>query len=183
MRFRIGRIPTGKEIPRKRYLTHAEADALFQSEVVVEEKLDGKQVTKAFTTETGEALILCGESMRDVHSIQYDNLPGLYIVWDVYDPGTKAFVGYDAKVALARKYNFPIPPLLFRGVTTHSDVLKMLDRKSSFGAEIQEGVVVKSVDSLRRGKIVRHEFVAGVELQGHWTRRKGLVKKNRVVHG
>ncbi|MDG6933681.1 MAG: RNA ligase family protein [Nitrososphaerota archaeon] len=183
MRFRIERIPAEKEITGKHYLSQTNFRSLFQGKVVVEEKLDGKQVTKIFTTETGKTFILCGEYMRYVHSIQYDRLPGLYIVWDVYDPSANTFVGYDDKVTMSHKYNFPIPPLVFQGTTTYDKVVKLLDRKSSFGREIQEGIVVKSLDSKHRGKIVRHEFVAGVELQGHWTRIKGLVKKNRVSYG
>ena len=183
IRFRIKRIPTGKQgIADKRYLMQEETARLFDGEVVVEEKVDGKQITKMFSAEFPEMFIIGAEFMKKRHSIFYNRLPDWVIVWDLYDQHNKMFWAYDEKVEVAKHYGFALVPLIFRGKTTLQEVIdKYLNRQSSFGDETQEGVVVKNLHNELRGKIVRHEFITGIELTGHWMRRKGLTEMNQLA--
>lgn len=181
MRFRVARLPVGKHVAGKRYLDMKTVEKLFSEPIVIEEKLDGRQETKVFEIEDGKSLVLCGEMLKHTHSIFYDRLPGWFVVWDVYDQTASKFVDYDTKAMLSRRYNFPIPPLIVRGKMTLDAALKFLNRKSGFGSQTQEGIVIKSMASQLRGKVVREEFIAGIELQGHWTRRHGLLKNNRLA--
>jgi hypothetical protein len=182
-RFKIKRIPVGKPVTTKRYLTAEETAKLFDGEVVIEEKIDGRQACRVFSVEDHQ-LVIGGEYMRDTHSISYNKLPDWYVAWDIFDPAGSMFLGIDKQLQICEQYGIPHTPVLFKGVTTLSAVLKQFidtNRISSFGDEPAEGVVIKNFQNNTRGKIVRHEFIAGIELTGHWTRRKGLVKKNRLM--
>lgn len=187
-RHRILRIPlNGKPLLKegKRYLSGEEVDLLLDGEVVIEEKLDGKQLAKKFLdidrTEGEEFLALYGEFMKYIHSINYDSLPSWFILWDIYSPKKNYYYNYDERAEFCSSLGATMPPLIYRGkVKSMFHLADFLDRKSTFGHETQEGIVVKNYSKQMFGKIVREEFVAGIELKGHWLRSKGLAKMNRL---
>lgn len=184
IRFRIKRVPTEKFISGKRYLTNEETKQLFNGPVIITEKCDGKQMTKLFA----DNIVIGGEYMKHTHSIDYTKIPkssGWFILWGVYSLDHKMFYSYDWEVKIANEYGFTMAPLIFSGQTDLEETLKFLDRKSSFGDETQEGIVIKNYANQVKGlpfvgKIVRHEFVAGIELKGHYLRAKGEAKMNSM---
>ncbi len=180
-RFKIKRVPVGTQITTKRYLTESETAKLFEGEVVIEEKIDGGQDCRILTID-GRKLVVGGEYMKYVHSITYTKLPAWYVAWDLFDLSNNVFLGIDEQLQICRQFGIPHTPVLFRGVTQLDEVIKrFIDsrRISTFGSEPAEGVVIKNFGNGVRGKIVRHEFIAGIELAGHWSKRKGR-KMNRL---
>lgn len=193
VRHRILRIPTGKAIPtnlsQKRFMTPDQVDLLLDGEVIVEEKLDGKQISKVFPVTMAEwhgkytetpRMIMYGEYLKYTHSIPYRRLPSWFVAWDFYMPDSKRFIHYEMREAICKFHGIAMPPLIWRGNVTKKDLLLFMDRISSYANEIQEGIVVKNYKHQLFGKIVRKEFITGIELKGHWLRAKGQAKMNRL---
>ena len=57
---------------------------------------------------------VCGESMWARRSIAYSDLPGVFIVFGIWDE-TDTLLGWDDTVDWARRLELPVVPVLYRG--------------------------------------------------------------------
>jgi len=122
-----------------------------------------------------ERFILFGEWVVALHTVHYTALPDAFLAFDLYDRLEDRFATPGIlRGVLAGSGIHAVPILWEGGVLDEGELLKFLDRKSAFGEEAVEGVVVRW-DSGERAKVVRSGFVAG----RHWS--KNALVKNGVV--
>ena len=138
----------------------------LDGELVVSEKLDGGSLT--FTRDTmyarpvdsgtqpwdrpAKALWamtayripddwrVCGESMWARRSIAYSDLPGVFIVFGIWDE-TDTLLGWDDTVDWARRLELPVVPVLYRGGSLSEARAAWASQRE---AESSEGFVVRS---------------------------------------
>jgi hypothetical protein len=147
----------------------------LDGELVVTEKLDGGNVTftrdemyarapgsgthpwdrpaKALWAMTAyripDGWRVCGESMWARRSIAYTDLPGVFIVFGIWDE-TDTLLGWDDTVDWARRLELPVVPVLYRGASltrARAAWPRLRDRATS------EGYVVRGA-----GRIPAEEF-------------------------
>lgn len=151
----------------------------LDGELVVTEKLDGGNLT--FTRDTMYARSLdsgtqpwdrpakalwamtayripdgwrvCGESMWARRSIAYRDLPGVFIVFGVWDE-TDTLLGWDDTVDWARRLELPVVPVLYRGGSLSEARAAWATRHT---ADTSEGFVVRSA-----GRIAAADFALKV---------------------
>jgi len=157
---------------------------LFDQEVLIEEKMDGK-VTR-FDTKKGMLRIFC-EDLKHVHSIRY-RIPARFAVFDIFDTSRMMFLSDDemddtfsaisrgiVKVHGPDGSNFFKIPVLAKGRFSMQDVPQFIEfshyaiEKDSIMPAWMEGVVIKPsrlllLPELQRygAKLVRKEFVKGI---------------------
>ncbi len=124
-------------------------------------------------------LLLFGEWCYAVHSIRYSRLPDWFLVFDVYDRGSRAFWSVDRRNAFAASLGLATVPPLARG---HYDLtgLKALLKASRLTSGPPEGLYVRCEHGgqlVARAKIVRAEFVQAIE--EHWSKRS--IEENRLA--
>lgn len=188
---KISRLPIGKIVPRKPYLTVEQANKLLLDRVSIEEKMDGK--TARF--ETGRYVIFA-EDLKVTHSIQY-KIPARFALIDVFDKSVGRFVSLGQRREIYR--DMKVYPAFFKGVKSDAitfvsgqsfffppiletgfvslDEIKNFISYSKYGRAYNismEGVVVKMCRSeypsiLRAAKLVSIEFTDGIEL--HYSRK------------
>lgn len=110
--------------------------------------------------------ILFGEWLYMKHSINYENLPGYFIAFDLYDRKSKQFYSRNKLEELLSKTNIPLVKLIERTQFKKlDDLIKIAtETKSAYYDGLIEGVYVKKSDDnwvVNRGKIVRSDFIAG----------------------
>jgi hypothetical protein len=133
------------------------------------EKLDtwlGKNSIGLFEIIEPGRHILFGEWLYMKHSINYVNLPGYFVAFDLYDRKEKKFYSRNRLEELLSKANIPIVPLLEHCEFKKLDELVKIAKttESSFYDGFIEGVYVKKSDDMwvtKRGKIVRSDFIIG----------------------
>lgn len=110
--------------------------------------------------------ILFGEWLYMKHSINYNNLSGYFIAFDLYDRKEKKFYSRNRLEELLLQVNIPIVPLIeHRKFKTLDELVKIAKTtKSSYYDGLIEGVYVKKSNDMwvtKRGKIVRSDFISG----------------------
>jgi len=128
----------------------------------------------------GDSLILFGEWCAARHSLDYDRLPDLFIVFDVYDKISGKFWNTSRRNRLSTQLNLTAVPKLFHGLAT-LEMLKelLLSQHSAFRQGPLEGLVIRkeSNEWLEfRGKLVRPDFVQAIGK--HWSQHR--IEWNRV---
>lgn len=88
-----------------------------------------------------------GEWLYARHSIQYQSLPGFYVVFGVRDDEAGAWHSWDRTVELAAELGLPAAPVLWTGhvgsdAELRDGVERLSSQPSSFGGD-REGVVVR----------------------------------------
>ncbi|MEU4559611.1 RNA ligase family protein [Actinoplanes sp. NPDC023936] len=147
----------------------------LDGELVVTEKMDGGNLT--FTRDTMFARSLdsgtqpwdrpakalwamtahripddwrvCGESMWARRSIAYRDLPGVFLVFGIWDE-TDTLLGWDDTVDWAKRLELPMVPVLYRGGSLSEARAAWAARRD---AECSEGFVVRAA-----GRIPGTEF-------------------------
>ena len=123
--------------------------------------------------------VLFGEWLALTHSIPYTTLSSLFLAFDLYDKHTRSFLPTSSLRALLPS-EITTVPILYEGPELDETKLKeMVQTQSKFYDGPVEGIYVKFESGdcvVRRGKVVRGDFIAGNE---HWTR--GGVRRNGVV--
>ena len=83
---------------------------------------------------------VCGESMWARRSIAYSDLPGVFIVFGIWDE-TDTLLGWDDTVDWARRLELPVVPVLYRGGS-------LTEARAAWAAqrtpECSEGYVVRA---------------------------------------
>lgn len=122
----------------------------------------------------GDDLILFGEWCAARHSIYYDCLPNLYVVFDVFDRKAGQFWPTTRRDDLAKKLGLPVAPRLMKGKTSLQTLIELVSAcDSAFTSGPLEGVVIRQESGgfLRyRAKLVHPAFVQAIG--EHWNRRR-----------
>lgn len=140
------------------------------------EKLPGwlKIRTDLLFDALGEDLILFGEWCAARHSIEYENLPDWYIVFDVYDRKTKRFWSTIRRNILAAQFNLSVVPRLLQGRISLKSLNELLHVQSSaFRTGPIEGLVIRHESNEwleSRAKLVHPYFVQAIG--EHWSHRQ-----------
>jgi len=178
---KIKRLPLYSVPYRKPVLSSTEIRLLFSDVVVVEEKIDGKQMQKEV-----DGYIIFFEYMRIRHEIRYTNLPCYEVAFDVYDSSTKRFLEIPEKYEIMKAYGFCYVPVLFIGEVSPESwkqtIVDLMRRPSYYGAPLMEGVIVKNYVRQLFGKAVNREFDEAVRGKEHYTRRR-TVEYNALYRG
>lgn len=118
-------------------------------------------------------LILFGEWCAARHSLDYNQLPDWFLLFDVYDRKAGKFWSVERRNALAQALNFTTVPLLKRTRITCDQLVQLLDdTQSRYRNGKIEGIVIRSDSPLwceNRAKLVNREFVQAIE--DHWRSR------------
>lgn len=118
-------------------------------------------------------LILFGEWCAARHSLDYNQLPDWFLLFDVYDRKAGKFWSVERRNALAQALNFTTVPLLKRTRITRDQLIELLDdTQSRYRNGKVEGIVIRSDSPLwceNRAKLVNREFVQAIE--DHWRSR------------
>ncbi|KAJ4462058.1 putative DNA ligase III [Paratrimastix pyriformis] len=128
--------------------------------------------------------MLFGEWMYAKHSIPYDKLPGYFVAFDLWDNARQAYLSRQERDRLLSTTTIPVVPLIYEGVVHSEQQLRDLVAQGTSrfrtGAQPLEGIYLRWDDPatgllVRRSKIVRAEFIVGIEEGDHWT-SKTLVR-------
>ena len=83
---------------------------------------------------------VCGESMWARRSIAYHDLPGVFVVFGIWDE-TNTLLGWDDTVDWAQRLELPVVPVLYRGGSLSEARTAWAAQRN---AESSEGFVVRS---------------------------------------
>jgi hypothetical protein len=92
---------------------------------------------------------VCGESMWARRSIAYTDLPGVFIVFGIWDE-TDTLLGWDDTVDWAQRLELPVVPVLYRGGSLSEARAAWAAQRT---ADSSEGFVVRSA-----GRIAAADF-------------------------
>lgn len=122
-----------------------------------------------------ERFILFGEWVVAKHSIHYTSLPDFFLAFDMYDRLQGTFVSRSLLTSALQGTNIAQVPLIMQVQSiTKAEVLELIQKQSNYSMGRREGVYIRfeneaRTQTIRRGKVVRSDFIAGNE---HWTRAK-----------
>ncbi|MEM3364340.1 MAG: RNA ligase family protein [Candidatus Micrarchaeia archaeon] len=192
------RLPIGPRIKGKEYMSPKDVDWLFKSRLLIEEKMDGKQVF----FEAGNYILWCEDLLRK-HSIKY-RVPGRYALFDVYDRNKKQFLDWAHKIEVWEDIRrgkilikdrsmqnsslliFPVPKVAVVRGKTPLEIANLITfsvyaKDGKLNPAMMEGVVIKQ-DRIQfyiefiTGKLVREEFEKGIT-----TNYLNLPKENNII--
>jgi ATP-dependent RNA circularization protein (DNA/RNA ligase family) len=125
-------------------------------------------------------LILFGEWCAARHSLDYDNLPDWFLLFDVYDRQQEKFWSANRRDELAKTLGIAAIPALFQGETDLKRLKKLVNESlSRYRPGPLEGIVIRrdSADWCEgRAKLVRAEFTQVIS--EHWRSRS--IEWNRM---
>lgn len=121
----------------------------------------------------GESIMLFGEWVAAVHSLEYPGLPDYFLVFDVYDKKAQRFWSTARRNALASRLGMCHIHQVGNG-HYRLDALKQMLAKtpSTYRAGKCEGIYLRQEDEdwlLARAKLVQPEFVQSID--EHWRSR------------
>ncbi|KAF4546934.1 Hypothetical protein D9617_94g089190 [Elsinoe fawcettii] len=129
---------------------------------------------------------LYGEWLVAKHSIHYSSLPDLFLAFDLYDRVEGTYVSRRLLERALKGTGIGMVPLIEtrEGGVGEEELRGMVQGRSRYYEGRVEGVYVRFEDAegrrtVRRGKVVRGDFLAGDE---HWSRR-GVVKSGVLREG
>jgi ATP-dependent RNA circularization protein (DNA/RNA ligase family) len=126
-------------------------------------------------------LILFGEWCAAKHSLDYENLPDWFVVFDVYDRSQQHFWSSALRNKLVEELGLARVPALFQGHTSLSELVALLKQSTSrYRSGAPEGLVIRKESELwcdTRAKLVRAEFTQTIS--DHW--RSRTITWNRVA--
>ena len=122
-------------------------------------------------------IVVYGELMRCVHTINYDSLPDWFLVFDIFDLKENKFMEWYKVEQICRDVGLHTVPLLYKGkIESKDQLLGMVPRESAFG-DIAEGIVVKNYRQQVMGKYVKAEFLKSIDTSGFWKNKKIVLNK------
>lgn len=128
-------------------------------------------------------LILFGEWCAARHSLDYENLPDWFVVFDVYDRAAQRFWSSQRRNAMAESLGLSAVPALCEGKASLIQLKKLLASTTSRYREgAPEGLVVRRESEQwceSRAKLVRAEFTQTIS--DHWRSRS--IEWNKVEEG
>lgn len=123
------------------------------------------------------------------HSVSYTNLPGYFVIFDIYNKREGKFLSVNERNRRLEGIEIPVvPKIAERAFNGRDDLTQFLTRQSAFGDGSLEGIYLRIDESptdgglwlRRRGKIVRADFVQTIEEGGHWIHRD--VERNKLMN-
>lgn len=190
-----------------------DADHLINIDIIVTEKLDGSNLcmtrdevlarshssapthrsfdlAKSLHAQVrlliDKGISVFGEYCFAVHSIEYAELPGFFLVFAVRDDSTGVWWSWSLVEMMADTLSLPTVPVLFRGQVTSVAELESLttelgNEPSAFGID-REGVVVRITDEFQdfQKSVAKWVRSGHVQSETHWMnqviRRQGSKK-------
>ena len=129
-----------------------------------------------------ESLIVFGEWCAARHSLNYDQLPDWWLMFDVYEREAERFWSTVRRNELAALLGVSVVPCVYQGRVTMTQLKKRtLGEASHFRQGDAEGVIVRSEDAVwlqKRAKLVRPNFTQAITK--HWRNR--VVEWNRITY-
>jgi ATP-dependent RNA circularization protein (DNA/RNA ligase family) len=128
----------------------------------------------------GNGLILFGEWMFHVHTVEYSSLPDWFLCFDLYDKNRASFLPFESAMETCRHHGFATVPIITRTVIRSKEHLLSYIGKSAFTSGQMEGIVMHSIDGNTHVKLVTEAFKNAVDMERHWkvcTRVKNAVRK------
>lgn len=126
--------------------------------------------------------ILFGEWCAAKHSLDYSQLPNLFLAFDVYDRQEERFFSRAELHRFLRGSGIPVVPVIAQKTfASVQELVPLLDTVSRFrsGGGFVEGIYIRaeggSGEAVRRCKIVRADFIQGITK--HWMGMQ-MVKNN-----
>lgn len=128
-----------------------------------------------------EVEVLFGEWVWARHSVAYSKLPAYFVAFDIYNKREARFVSASERDRRLEGFGIPtVPHLAKRAFLGSEDLIQFLDTISAFGDAFLEGVYLRIDEAdavggkwlLKRGKVVRADFVQAIEEGGHWTKKE-----------
>jgi RNA ligase len=112
---------------------------------------------------------VCGESMWARRSIAYSDLPGVFIVFGIWDE-TDTLLGWDDTVDWAHRLELSVVPVLYRGGSLSEARTAWAAQRSP---ETSEGFVVRSAGRIPAAEFSRRvlTWVRADHVRSHATRR------------
>ena len=190
--YKINRIYTPNTLVRgKDYLTPKEVELLLSKPIVIEEKVDGKQVKFEIN-----GYILFGEDLTNTHTIYYQELPSPVLGIDIYSVHSKKFLDLPEKIRIFLQIGMIPVNVIYVGQISRENFQEFLENllfstKSSFKTKINpkmvevireneevrdilskenfiEGIVVKNYETQLFGKIVNPTFEKIIDFVGRY---------------
>jgi ATP-dependent RNA circularization protein (DNA/RNA ligase family) len=128
-----------------------------------------------------ESLTVFGEWCAARHSLNYDQLPDWWLMFDVYDSEAERFWSTVRRNELAALVGVSVVPCLYQGRVTLAQLKGWaFGEASRFRRGDAEGVIVRSEDAMwlqNRAKLVRPNFTQAITQ--HWRNR--VVEWNRIA--
>jgi hypothetical protein len=127
-----------------------------------------------------DRLMLFGEWCHARHTIEYEELPDWFILFDVLELTTQRFWTSQRRNLLAGELGLHPPPEVFRGHLKFQQVPALIGA-STLGAARMEGLYFRrEADECltARAKVVSSEFKQQIE--AHWSRRTLMLNRLRV---
>ena len=182
------RVPLGEyrvEREHRPYLSEDEFERLLDGPVLIEEKLDGTDSILEDLPGYENYIFYC-EDLKYKHSIEYnrvpppfgENVPAFFVCYDIWIIDESRWANREEKEDLCEMRGVPVSPLLQMGEIKPEDIPIIADRKSAFGDERIEGIVIKNYATGVFGKFINSEFHESVENIENW--RKGKWVLNRM---
>lgn len=121
-----------------------------------------------------------GEWCLAQHGIMYDQLPDLFIAYDLYDQEKRTFLSPIKAREILTNLGFYLPKLLHQGVFDggYERLVELSNQQAEWSPEKLEGIYLKVYDNetiLERFKMVRTDFIRGM----NWDPQE--LKKNKVA--
>lgn len=121
----------------------------------------------------GESLMLFGEWVAAVHSLEYPSLPDFFLVFDVYDCSEKRFWSTTRRNTLASLLGLHQIHQIGTGHFRLNELQQMIATASSaYRSSGCEGIYLRHENEdwlVARAKLVRNDFVQGISQ--HWRSR------------
>ncbi len=121
--------------------------------------------------------ILFGEWCYVKHSIHYTELDDWFLGFDIFDRHVNRFLSVNSRNEVFKDCDISPIPLVFSGIITTSELLRLINNPSKFYDGPVEGLYLRLEETgylKQRAKIIRSEFIQAIE--EHWT--KGPLIKN-----
>jgi hypothetical protein len=173
-------------------------DGLEGRDVVVTEKMDGENTTllrdrlharsldwdshpsrtmvralhAKIAHDIPEGWRLCGENMQAVHSIRYNNLPGVFLLFSVWNEHNQC-LPWDETKDWARLLDLHTVPMMYRG-PWNEEYIRSLHQNDRNGNPC-EGYVVRATEGFPytefRRKVAKYVRANHVQTDEHWKHR------------
>lgn len=116
--------------------------------------------------------IIYGELLYAKHHIYYDQLPSLFLVFDVWN-------GKEYIKSEKSEFEFLTVPTLYYGNEATMEMIdQFMKEKSIYSSiDLREGIVIKNYKKQMRGKLVRPEFMKELdEDETHWSLKTPVIR-------
>jgi len=139
-----------------------------------------------------EVEILFGEWTWQRHSVQYTRLPSYFIAFDIYNKREGRFVSArerDRRLTAIGGGIPAAPRLAERVFDCRAGLEALLSLQSAYGEDVLEGIYLRMDEPEeeggglwlpQRGKIVRADFIQGIEEGGHFINKE--VVRNKLAY-